>query len=188
MQVSVRWCDWDGNGLEHCVLDQGAGGLVLEGVVAGTRGGQYGARYLVRTDAQFRTREVRVSYVAGPDMHIESDGEGHWHDKIANGALSFLDGCFDVDIGITPATNMLPIKRLNLHEQQSRDISVAYVPLPHEVDDDFLPRYAKQRYTCLIAGKRYRYDGIFRAFSAELEFDEHGLVCDYPDTFRRVED
>ena len=182
----VRWQDWDGDGLEHCVFHQDGGGITLEGVVAGTRGGRYGGHYFVRTDADFKTREVRVEYVDGPRLHVKSDGKGFWRDAIGQGPLSGLEGCLDVDIGITPATNTLPIKRLKLPERQSRDIVVAYVPLPDQVLAEFLPTRAEQRYTCITQNRRYRYEGLFRGFTAELEIDEVGLVVDYPDTFRRV--
>lgn len=184
--VVVRWQDWDGEGLEHCQCREDAQGLVLEGVVAGTRHGAYGGHYCVRTDALFRTREVRVAYVGGPTLHVEADAEGNWQDMISGKTLPLLDGCFDVDIGITPATNALPIKRLKLAVQESREIAVAYVPLPDQIEADFVPQRAEQRYTCLMPDRRYRYDGLFRAFTAELEIDDAGLIIDYPDTFRRV--
>lgn len=186
MLVVVRWQDWEGRGLEHCVCRQDAGGLVLEGVVAGTRHGAYGGHYLVRADADFRTREVRVAYVGGACLHVEADGAGNWRDRIGNRALPALKGCLDVDIGITPATNTLPIKRLKLKAQERKEITVAYIPLPDQIDGDFLPQRAEQRYTYLTPDRRYRYEGLFRAFTAELEIDEAGLVRDYPDTFRRV--
>lgn len=182
----VRWRDWDGDGLEHCVCRQDANGMTLEGVVAGTRNGLYGGYYLVHADADFRTREVRVEYVDGPRLHVEADGEGFWRDMIGNRPVPLLNGCVDVDIGITPATNTLPIKRLKLREHESREIVVAYVPLPDQIEGDFLPRRAEQRYTCLTLDQRYRYEGLFRGFTAELEVDEVGLVLDYPDTFRRL--
>lgn len=184
--VVVRWHDWDGQGLEHCLCREDAQGLALEGVVAGTRHGAYGGHYLVRTDPLFRTREVRVAYVGGPTLQVEADADGIWTDRISGKALASLDGCFDVDIGITPATNALPIKRLKLAAKESREITVAYVPLPDQTEANFLPQRADQRYTCLVPDRRYRYDGLFRAFTAELEIDDAGLVVDYPDTFRRV--
>jgi uncharacterized protein len=188
MMAVVRWRDWDDRGLEHCAFSQNDDGLILEGVVAGTRHGLYGGHYFVRTDIAFRTREVRVTYVNGPRLHIEADGEGFWHDVIGNRPISSLSGCIDVDIGITPATNSLPVKRLKLQEQASCDIAVAYVPLPNQIDGDFLPERAEQRYTCIIPDQRYRYEGLFRCFTAELDFDEVGLVLDYPETFRRIID
>jgi hypothetical protein len=172
--------------LEHCVYNNAGEGFTLEGVVAGTRDGIYGGYYFVRTDSAFRTREVRVRYLDGPELRVEADGEGNWLDVLRSRPLPDLNGCIDVDIGITPATNTLPIKRLMLQIGASKDITVAYVPLLDQIDGDFLPRRAEQRYTCLTPDRRYRYEGLFRSFTAELEIDETGLVLNYPDTFRRV--
>ena len=130
---------------------------------------------------------MRIGYVGGPRLHVTTDGEGRWHDLIGGTAISWLNGCLDVDIGFTPATNTLPIKRLQLEEHASQDIVVAYVPLPSQIEGDFLPRLAQQRYSCLVRDQRYLYEGIFRAFTAELEVDTSGLVLDYPATFRRIQ-
>lgn len=186
MQTIVQWCDWEGNGLDHCSFTQPRESSILEGVVIGTREGHYGAHYFVRTDASFRTREVRVDYVGGPRLHLSADGEGHWHDLIRDEPIPSLAGCLDVDIGVTPATNTLAIKRLKLQEQASQAIAVAYIPLPAQITGDFLPQVAQQRYSCLALNQRYRYEGIFRGFTAELDVDKHGLVLDYHETFRRV--
>ncbi|MGZ9809741.1 putative glycolipid-binding domain-containing protein [Pseudoroseicyclus sp. H15] len=182
----VRWQDWAGEGLEHCLCREGAEGLRLEGNVAGTRGGLYGGHYLVRTDERFATRELRVRYAGGPELYVEADGAGRWIDRLTGEALPQLEGCLDVDIGMTPATNTLPIRRLRLAEGESRDIVVSYVPLPHQIEGAFLPNRAEQRYTCLTPGRRFRYHGLFRGFTAVLEVDDAGLVLDYPETFRRV--
>ncbi|MEJ1990795.1 MAG: putative glycolipid-binding domain-containing protein [Maritimibacter sp.] len=186
MNATVAWTDWAGMGLERCTLDVQADGLSLEGVVIGTRGGDYGAHYRIETDAGFVTRDVWLRYIGGPELHVMSDGQGQWHDVLRDQPISALDGCFDVDIGVTPATNLLPIKRLKLADGANRDILAAYVPLPSQVEDAFLPRPAKQRYTCLSPDRAYRYEGLFRGFTADLEIDAHGLVLDYPETFRRV--
>lgn len=184
--MDVRWQAWDGNGLEHCVLEHNEDGLTLSGAVVGTRLTQYGAFYFVRTDELFRTREVRLQYASGAVLHVEADGRGNWIDLVAGLQLEQLNGCIDVDIGVTPATNMLPIKRLDLSASESREILAAYVPLPSQIEGGFVPTPAEQRYTCLEVGKRYRYEGLFRNFSAELEIDGNGMVLDYPDTFRRL--
>lgn len=186
MKAQVRWKAWDGDGLEHCDVESGKQGLTLSGAVVGTRETRYGAFYVVRTDEMFRTREVRVQYANGPVLHVEANGEGNWHDLITGSALPDLNGCIDVDIGVTPATNTLPIKRLGLSVGESRDILAAYVPLPSQIDDGFIPTRAEQRYTCLEQGRIYRYEGLFRNFTAELEIDETGLILDYPETFKRL--
>ncbi|WP_227267863.1 putative glycolipid-binding domain-containing protein [Roseobacter weihaiensis] len=186
VQVEVRWQAWSGDGLEHCVARESEGGLVLSGAVVGARGTKYGAFYDVRTDALFRTREVRVTYADGAFLHVEADGEGTWRDVLGRAPLPELSGCIDVDIGVTPATNTLPVKRLDLAGGQSCDILAAYVPLPSQIGDRFTPTCAKQRYTCLEPGRKYRYEGLFRNFTAVLEVDANGLVLDYPETFRRI--
>ena len=186
MTIIVRWTDWEGAGLELCALREDADGLSLEGTLVGTREGLYGASYQVRTDARFRTREVEVRYAGGARLHVASDGAGRWFDLLHNASLPDLDGCLDVDIGVTPATNTLPIRRLNLAANESRDIVVAYVPLPSQITGSFRPTRADQRYTCLAPGRSYRYEGLFRSFVADLDIDGAGLVLDYPPMFRRV--
>lgn len=186
MKNVVRWCDWEGKGLEHCVCLEDSDGLTLEGVVVTTQDGLHGGHYRVRTDAAFRTREVRVDHVGGPSLYVAADGEGHWRDLIGDRALPELNGCLDVDIRMTPATNTLPIRRLKLKAEEISDIAVAYVPLPGQMAGDFLPRRVEQRYTHLAPDSRYRYEGLATGFTVELEVDEAGLVLDYPGVFRRV--
>lgn len=87
----------------------------------------------------------------------------------------------DIDVSATPFTNTLPIRRLGLAPGEAREILVAYVAVPALV-----PEPVWQRYTCLEAGRRYRYEGLFRSYVGELSVDADGLALDYPGTFRRV--
>lgn len=186
MASIVRWRDWEGEGLEHCACRFEAEGLTLEGVVAVAQEGLHGVHYRVRTDAAFCTREVLVGFIGGPTLHVEADGEGHWRDLRDGAALPALDGCLDVDIRVTPATNTLPIRRLKLRPGESSDIEVAYVPLPGQAAGAFLPRRVEQRYTRLMTDGGYRYEGLGTGFLADLTVDAEGVVVDYPGVFRRV--
>lgn len=183
---TVRWRDWGGHTLENCAFGFEAECLVLEGVVAGISDETCGGHYWVRTDAEMRTREVRVGYLGGPELHVVSDGAGNWRDAIRDRALPMLRGCVDVDIAITPSTNTLPIKRLGLKAVEAIEVSVAYIPLPEQITGTFLPWRAEQRYTCLIPGQRYRYESLPGAFKADLDIDENEFVLDYPGIFRRI--
>ena len=185
MTTAVCWREWDGEGLEHCAYRLDETGLMLEGVVASAQEGGYGGHYLVRADAAFRTRDVRVAYVGGPALHLRADGEGGWRVAADGRPLPELDGCVDVDIRITPATNTLPIRRLMLDVGESREISVAYIPLP-DGEGGLAPRRVMQRYTRLEGLGRYLYEGLDSNFSAEIEVDAAGLVLDYPGVFRRL--
>lgn len=178
----VRWQDAKGTGIEHCQLDRDSTGLRLSGVVAGIRESGDGGFYLVTTDAHFRTREVLVWLTSGPRLHLHSDGLGHWHDLRDGSSLPALAGCIDVDLGMSPVTNTLPILRLGLDIGQTADIRAAYVPLPGEFPK-FQARRMLQHYTRLERDL-YRYES--NDFSAELHVDADGLVLDYPQLFRRL--
>lgn len=183
---SVRWSACDGNGMEHCDITISGNGIIIEGIVAGDRKSSYGAWYRVGTDERFRTRNVQVRYVGGPSLHIISDEKGIWHDVENDKQLIQLQGCRDVDIGFTPATNMLPLRRLKLAEKESQSIKVAYIPLPEEISENFEPVAVSQRYTCLEPERVYRYEGIFRDFTADLSIDDTGIIENYPGLFRRL--
>lgn len=185
MRTIVQWDSWEGNEVDHCSFVKNADSFVIEGVVIGNRSEGYAAHYHVRADNGFCTREVRVEFVGGPRLHLSADGKGNWFDMIGGHPVPGLAGCLDVDIAATPATNTLPIKRLALKEQATHDILVAYIPLATGIECDLVPRVMAQNYTCLIQGKRYRYESAPNGFTAELQVDRYDVVLDYPEMFRR---
>jgi hypothetical protein len=120
--------------------------------------------------------------VIGVDTAIDlmSDGAGRWRD--AGGlALPELDGAIDVDLSVTPFTNTLPIRRLDLTEGQHADIRAVYLRLP-----DLSLTIDRQRYTCLKRGRQYRYESLDSDFTRDIDVDAGGLVVTYPGLFRRV--
>lgn len=185
----IYWRPWQEPGLEHLHLSVTADGARALGLILCMREQAHlRCRYELEADSAWRTR--RLAFAVMPSgggeaerLVLEADGDGTW---MANGERrADLDGCIDVDVQITPFTNTLPIRRLGLALEEGADIRVAYVPVP-----GLAVRAVEQRYTCLEplneAGGRYRYDGLFRGFTADLSVDEDGLVFDYKDTFVRV--
>ncbi len=81
--------------------------------------------------------------------------------------MATLDGCTDVDISVTPFTNTLPIRRLNLDQDESTEIETVYISVP-----ELQVETAIQRYTCLDSlddeGGRYRYESVPSGFTAEF--------------------
>jgi uncharacterized protein len=183
--LEATWAQWKGPGLEHLRLRVGESGIEADGVVVGEENGAaFRARYVIRCDPRWRTRELIVDPLDGSDpLHLV--WEGDWRD--ASGQLEpELRGCTDVDLSVTPFTNTLPIRRLDLREGASSEISVVYVNVPvMELGT------SRQRYTCLERGPggglyRYKDMGKFSGFTAELPVDGEGLVLDYPGIFRRM--
>ncbi|TMD60742.1 MAG: transcriptional regulator [Chloroflexi bacterium] len=175
----VMWTPVRGPGFEHCRVT----GRVADGMVIGIRGDQpFRTRYAVEWDERWRTRSLHVDLLdAAKSVVLLADGEGNW--RTAEGrAIAALDGCIDVDLSVTPFTNTLPVRRLDLAPLASQELSVAYVDVP-----DLRVGISRQRYTCLVRrddGTMHRFEsGTFRS---DIVLDADGLVVEYPHGFTRV--
>jgi hypothetical protein len=180
--VVARWQDWDARGIEHLVLREGAREIVAESVVVGSADDTvFGLRYRIRCDKSWRVRSAEIALV-GSDRKIEiaGDGNGNWSDASGK-RIAKLGGAIDIDLSATPFTNTLPIRRLKLRAGQSADIVTVYILAPAlTLTTD------PQRYTCLEARRRYRYESIDSDFTREIEVDRRGMVVVYPGLFRRL--
>jgi uncharacterized protein len=180
--LTARWQDWAGTGLQHLVLREGHDEIVAEAVVIGLEDdASLAARFRIVCDAGWRARRVEAGLVGDhAPIVLEGDGAGHWRDG-RGAARPDLDGAIDVDLPITPFTNTLPIRRLDLRAGESADLAVVYiVPAGRTVTRD------PQRYVCLEPQRRYRYESLDSDFVREIEVDADGLVVSYPGLFRRV--
>lgn len=177
----VMWAARHEHRVEHLGLTADASGAVARSVVVGLEeDAPVHLRYELRVDSDWRLRSVQLEdAVDGRDVALSIDENGTWRDG-SGVPLTAFEGCREVDISVTPLTNTLPIRRLDLEVGRSADIAVVYVAVPALA----LTR-VEQRYTRL-AERTYRYSGFPDGFVADLEVDEHGLVIDYPGLFRRV--
>ncbi len=116
---------------------------------------------------------------AAKTLSLAGDGSGKWSDSLE--IVASVDGAIDIDLTATPFTNTLPIRRLGLDEGQSQEIMVAYVLIPElEVSAK------RQRYTCLVENRRYRFEQIDDGFVSEMDIDKNGLVMTYSGLFVRA--
>jgi uncharacterized protein len=179
---SVTWIRRDRSGAEVCWLLELPAGPALRGVAVGSDEGRpILSRYTVACTSGWRTSQVEVR-VQGSDgsrrrLSMERDPAGGW--RIDGVARLDLDGCSDVDLGITPATNTLPIRRLGLVEGEVASPTAAWVRFP-----DLTVRPLPQTYRNHGRG-HYRYRSRNGAFSAELEVDDWGMVSRYGDLWER---
>jgi hypothetical protein len=91
-----------------------------------------------------------------------------------------LSDAIDLDLAITPFTNTLPIRRLDLAVGDEGDVTAAYVSFPDlEVNID------EQRYTRLDEDV-YLYESLDSDFSREITVDLDGIVVEYPGLFERL--
>ncbi len=180
---SWRW-EWlpdQGSGSELFDYEASAGGHMLRGkIVANLDDTGIEASYVVEADTAWRTTRVRVEIATHKRvLEISANGIGRWSD--AGGTwIPALDGCIDVDISLTPATNTLPIRRLAPPLGAGADIKVAYILAP-----ELSLRAGPQRYT-RIGDRLWRFTGVDINFTADISVDEDGFVIDYPGLFRRM--
>lgn len=134
--------------------------------------------YRVRTDEMWRTRDAWVSgWIANRNLAIdvEVDANGKWVQNDVECVA--VAGCIDVDLGFSPSTNTLPIRRLGLDVGQSAVVRAAWLPFPL-----FELRVLEQRYT-RTGPRTYMYEsGTFRA---ELDVDELGAISTYSGLWQR---
>ena len=137
--------------------------------------------YSIACNSAWQTRRVEItqSYDGRTQtLLLEHDGAGAWRrDGVAAADLA---GCTDVDLGVSPSTNALPINRLNLRDGEAHIIRAAWVKFPA-----FVIVAGEQRYTRLGAS-RYLYESIGTDFRAELDVDADGLPIEYQNIWTRI--
>ena len=172
---TVRWQTWDHEGDETLTLRWENEGWTAMGEVGRER-----ISYVIRLSPTWAVRQFLLFRdLDDPDLWLGTDGAGHWGE--INGAhRPELDGCSDVDLHVTPFTNSLPIRRLQLDPGDGAEIRVALI------DPDTLGVIpVRQRYEHVSPG-RWRKVHVTTGLASEFAVDDYGLVHDEPDLFRRI--
>jgi uncharacterized protein len=166
---SVLWRGPEGS-LERCTLLETRAGVRLTGTVLRAMTGMpLEVRYVIDLDRRFTTLRAEVRVADGASLVLESDGRGRWASDGRD--LSFADGCRDIDLEVTPATNTLPIRRLNPKVGETVSPKALWVRFPSlslEVIDQSYERRSESE---------WRYSS--GSFHAELECFPDGLVRRY---------
>jgi hypothetical protein len=183
----VLWIPWDSLGIEHLRFDTDVeGNVTADGLVIGLADGvPFRVRYVIRLDKTWNVSSVHINQLDLEKVptFFSSNKESDWFDSLRKPVPS-VSGCTDIDLSVSPFTNTIPIRRLNLEVGESAEIDVAYFKLP-----GFQVNPVRQRYTLLEStptGHTYRYESIDSGYTADLPVDEYGLIVDYPEAWRRV--
>jgi hypothetical protein len=196
---SVAWAKLDPPGTELAEIVLGPGSLEATGVAIGVAPVTYRLDYRLDASDGLRTRRLEVrARGAGwrRQVVLTRDGSGAWTiDAAAEGEVdlpapggdaSALAGAEDVDLGLSPLTNSMPVLRHDLLQAGERDFLMAWISVP-----DLAVHADPQRYTFVRAtagGRRLvRFLGPEQGgFTADIAFDADGLVVDYPFIARRL--
>lgn len=189
---TVLWQRLDAPGLEYAMVKPDEQGWLLQGdALTQIDGKPARVVYQVRVDPAWRTRRVAVDVLVGAQryrLHLIHHARRGWRLRPSNEGLPHLNGCVDVDLGISPATNTLPIRRLALDVGEAAEITTAWIKFPGEGQDTLSVDPVTQVYT-RVSPLQYYYErgavGDLPAYESAIEVDELGLVTFYAGGWER---
>jgi len=138
--------------------------------------------YQITCDPEWRTLAGQLSGWIGARRMvcgISADARRRW--RLDGRECPAVQGCVDLDLSFSPATNLLAIRRLGLASGNEAAVRAAWLRFP-----ELRLEPLEQRYRCLDA-ERYRYesgsaDDVFRT---ELRVAPSGFVVEYPGRWAR---
>jgi uncharacterized protein len=131
--------------------------------------------YLVICNLEWQTLSTKVTgWVGSAMVEIELlvDSDRYW--QINGVACPAVTGCFDVDLGFSPSTNLLAIRRLNLDIGQEAKARAAWLSFPEFSLEPLEQLYRRNQET------NYYYESAGGRFVTELEVNTAGFITHYP--------
>ena len=176
----MRWRRLDLPGLDEAELRQESGSWHLEGRAGFVEGAvHWELEYAVTCGPDWITTGADVhghSSLGAVEAMVVRTGAGRW---TLNGApVPAVDGCTDVDLAFTPATNLLSLRRLDLAVGQETEVVAAWLTFP-----DFSLVPLRQRYR-RASETSYEYQAPDLSFTGTLTVDNQGFVLDYAGLWR----
>jgi hypothetical protein len=173
---TILWRRLDATGFDSCRLAPSSSGWTLDGTAVFVHNGQPARlAYRVVCDSHWRTKNGVVCGWAGKqfiDLSFARDEAGVW--RQSSEVLADMEGLIDLDLGFTPATNTIPIRRLALSVGQAADASAAWFDLTSRTMKTLPQRYER------VDEAVYAYEAPGLAFSARLDVTPSALIRRYP--------
>ena len=200
MEHFILWRGIDEWRAEASSVELTSNGVRAAGTQFGTDPLPYRADYSLDATDGFVTRRFEVT-TRGTGWSrravLEHDGFGAWECAVeAAGDVDLpapgveaetLAGALDCDLGFSPLTNFMPVRRHRLHEGPGvEDFVMAWVSVPSLEVFASAQRYEFVRQDDDVRVVRFIDRGRFAGFTAELELDADGLVVFYPALAKRV--
>lgn len=176
--ASILWRRLDMPGHDAATLAEGVTGAELRGMaVFRDQAGVAALQYQVLCNTRWETTEVHVHGWRGAEpieVRILRDEQGRW--SLNAISCPVVAGCLEVDLSFTPATNLLPLRRLNLAIGQRAEVRSAWLEWPACILTPLVQRYRRE------SAATYRYEADLPGgdrFTSVLRVDQFGWVLDY---------
>ena len=173
----ILWRRLDVPGHDAATLQIGPVGAVLSGMAVFDEGGPTALAYVVEADRDWQTT---AAFVRGwrasqsVDLRLRRDSAGTW--TLNDATCPTLQGCIDLDLSFTPATNLLPLRRLALSVGHSAEVRSAWLEWPEIRLTPLVQRYLRRSET------EYEYEADLpgvKPFRSKLRVEPGGWVLDY---------
>lgn len=172
----IVWRRDDGAGHDACGLWTDGDGWQLRGTAVFVFAGiPCRLDYAVYGDRSWRSRRASVTGWTGRqavDLHITAHA-GRW--ELNGEHQSAVDGCTDLDFSFTPATNLIPLRRLELPVGAEAGAAAAWLDFPAGC----LVRLEQVYHR--VADGTYDYRAPALGFAARLDVSPAGFVTRYGD-------
>jgi hypothetical protein len=178
----ILWRRLDLPGHDAATVQIVGSGAVLSGIAVFQENGPTALAYVVHANADWTTAEGRVWGWHGRnaiELRLDRDDEGAW--TMNGAACAAVAGCVDLDLSFTPATNLLPLRRLSLRVGQSAEVRSAWLEWPEVRLTPLVQRYARRTET------EYDYESDLpggELFRTVLLVQPQGWVLDYGGLWR----
>ncbi len=163
----MMWMAEPPPGNDACRFALNSRSLLIEG--SSRKGTDMATRYRVRATLQGETRRCRIER-RDRRILIEREADGHW--SMDGVAVPGVEGALDVDLGFSPATNTLPIRRLGLAVGEEARIMAAWL----DPSDWTLKPMAQTYRRTGELGWHFSSPGV----EVDLTVDGFGAVTRYP--------
>lgn len=180
MTAAILWRRLDVEGHDACRLIRGSEDWKLSGrAVFDHRGLPCSLGYEVDCDRNWRALSASVAgWIGDQDLRfdVSRGGNGQW---LLNGVEQpHMEELVDVDLGFTPATNLLALNRYSLAIGEKTEAPAAYLSFP-----ELRLERLEQTYERISEG-RYAYSAPLYLYDEVLEVSDTGFVTDYPKLWR----
>lgn len=173
----------DDRSFEDCVVTSSPDGIGLTGLIIAAQDGEpFCATYRIACDRGWSARTISIEQKLGNavrHLRLERVGRGWLIDGAPDARL---DDCMEPDLGLTPSTNALAIRRLGLAIGQAAEIRCAWVKFPTLSVEPSAQRYER------LSERDYRYTNVASGFTAIVTVDALALPVSYEGVWTRIAD
>jgi hypothetical protein len=177
---TILWRRLDLPGHEIVTIAPAADGWRLDGVAVLVESGRpCRIEYDIDCDLRWTTRRCAIRGHVGEQrvsLEVARSSTGVW--SIGGTEATALEGCDDIDLGFSPSTNLLPIRRLALPVGAHSVVRAAWIRFPELTAEVLVQTYTH------VSADRYVYESAGGTFRRELQVDAFGCVIDYPGIWR----